>query len=96
MSVVDVLKVVGGVVTGGVKELAEHDGVQKMIFGTYTNGDTRSVVDAVQGEVFSPEDRLAIARRLEKHEKKKKKKQEKGKKYAEIDLDEPIFEDEDK
>ena len=56
------------------KELGGNKKIQKTIFGTYSNGRPRSAIDAVKGEVISPEDQLLITKRLQKKNKKKKKK----------------------
>ena len=66
--------------------IVEDENVKGTIFGTYTNGKPRSMIDALNGEVIHPRDKLIIAKRIEKNEKKKKKKKKKGKKYAQIDL----------
>ena len=68
------------------KAIVEDEGIKGTIFGTYTNGQPRSAIDAFNGEIVSPRDRLVIAKRIEKNKKKKKKKKKKGKKYAQIDL----------
>ena len=60
--------------------LGENKKVQKTILGTYSNGKTRSVIDALKGEIISPEDQLLITKRLNKKKKKKKKNKKKKKK----------------
>lgn len=62
-----------------VKEIASTIGnvlkdadVQKVILGTYSDGETRSVSDAISGEVLSPKDKEKYA--FKKKAKKKKKK----------------------
>lgn len=75
------------------KQVGENKEIQKILFGTYTDGQPRSLSDAIDGEIISPEDRLAITKRLKKNEKKKKKKEKKGKKYAKIDLSKLAFMD---
>lgn len=69
----------------------ENETVRGTLLGTYTNGKPRSVIDAVNGEIYSPEDQLLITKRIEKHKKKKKKKEERGEKYAKIDLSKLSF-----
>ena len=79
---------IGAEVGGRIaKEVSDNDNMKKTIFGTYSDGSPRSMSDMISGEIVSPEDRLAITRKIEKHEKKKEKKKKKGKKYAKIDLD---------
>lgn len=76
------------------KHISENKDLQKVLFGTYSNGKPRSLADAISGEVIHPDDKLLITKRLEKHEKKKKKKESKGEKYAKIDLSKLAFYDE--
>lgn len=63
-----------------VINLLTSENSQKFLCGTYSNGDTRSLADAIQGEFISPEDRA----KWEKKKKDKKdgsgKKNKKGKK----------------
>lgn len=54
-------------------DMAMSEKGQKVLFGTYSNGRTRSAIDAWRDETISPKDR-------EKWEKKKKKKEKKRKK----------------
>lgn len=42
--------------------------VQKLLCGTYSDGEVRSVPDALNGEIFSPK------QKAKKHKKKKKNK----------------------
>lgn len=51
----------------------------RIVCGTYSDGKTRSVVDALRDEYISPKDR----ERWEKKKAKKKKKKKKGKKKKE-------------
>lgn len=80
--------VIGTVIGKTGEAIAKDDGLRKSVLGEYTNGEPRSVADAMSGEIISPKDRLAITKRLEKNKKKKKKKNKKKKKYAKIDLGE--------
>lgn len=46
-----------GLIAKGVKtftDLCSDKKVQKMMFGTYSDGKTRSFIDAVNGEILSP------------------------------------------
>lgn len=54
-------------------DVAMSEKGQRVLFGTYSNGKTRSAIDAWRDETISPKDR-------EKWEKKKKKKNKKHKK----------------
>ena len=69
----------------------ENETVRGTLLGTYTNGKPRSVIDAINGEIYSPEDQLLITKRIKKHKKKKKEKEAQGEKYAKIDLDKLAF-----
>lgn len=60
-----------------VKEVGGNKDFQKAVFGTYSNGKARSAIDAVRGEVISPEDQLLITKKLNKKKKKKKKNKKK-------------------
>ena len=81
--------------SGIVKEAGKSPAIQKALFGTYTNGETRNLSDAINGEIYSPDERDKINKRIEKNEKKKKKRKKKGKKYAKIDLRKLAINDED-
>lgn len=86
-----VLKLAGEVGKSVEKHLSENEDLQKTLFGTYSNGEPRSFTDAIFGEVVHPKDKLAITKRLKKHDKKKKKRKKKGKPYGKIDLDKISF-----
>ncbi|HAU84843.1 MAG TPA: hypothetical protein DCW90_04890 [Lachnospiraceae bacterium] len=60
-----------------IKAASENDSIKKMVLGTYTDGTPRSITDAYQGEILSPEDRLLIEKRMKKIRKKKGKKKKK-------------------
>ena len=66
-----------GKIVGIITEAVTDKNVQKAVFGTYSDGKPRSLVDCVNGEFLSPKDR-------EKYVYKKKKK--KGKKKSKIKL----------
>ena len=89
-----IIKAGASFVTEAEKHISENKDIQKMLFGTYSNGSPRNLADAISGEVVSPEDKLKITKRLEKNEKKKKKRKKKGKKYAKIDLSKLAFSEE--
>ena len=59
------------------KEIGGNKKFQKTVFGTYSNGRPRSAIDAIKGEVISPEDQLLITRKLQKKKKKNKNKKKK-------------------
>lgn len=35
-------------------DIANNDSIQKMLFGTYADGSTRSFIDSLNGEILSP------------------------------------------
>lgn len=82
-----ILKIAKHLVSMGM----HNDQLQKMIFGTYTDGEARSAIDAYHNEMLSPKDRLLIEERMEqirkKKEKKKKKKRKKRKSYDFLEED---------
>ena len=47
---------------------------RKFLCGTYSDGTPRSLSDALNGEIWSPEERDKRIRKLNKNTKKKKKK----------------------
>ena len=53
--------------------VATDKGVQKALFGVYSDNTPRSLVDCINGEILSPRDK-------EKYLRKKKNKDKKGKK----------------
>ena len=62
-------------ITTAVKQVANvvmSDKGQKFLCGTYSNGEPRSVVDAMRDEYVSPDDRV----KWDKKKKKKKKKKQ--------------------
>ena len=72
---------IGSIISTTVDVLSSEK-MRKTLFGTYSNGKSRNLTDALNHEVVSPEDKLKITKRLKKNKKKKKK----NKKYAKIDL----------
>jgi hypothetical protein len=52
-------------------DLCSTDKVQKMLFGTYSNGKARSMVDAINDEVLSPKQRKSKLYKKRKSGKKK-------------------------
>lgn len=77
----------------GVCELAGNSDVQKMVFGTFSDGSARSLADCVHGETLSPEQRDEILGRGKKKSKAKKSKKnanqaktKKKKRHAKIKL----------
>lgn len=65
-------KVAADIIVSAITAVADNDNVQKMVCGTYSDGKTRSIPDAVKGEVYSPK---------QKGKAKKKKKKKKLKKF---------------
>jgi hypothetical protein len=65
-------------VAAGATTVLSNDGIQKMLCGTYSDGKTRNLPDAVTGEFLSPEQKKNILHG-EDSSKKKKKKKKKGK-----------------
>lgn len=64
----------------GVSKVASDEKIKKMIFGTYSNGKSRSILDSLDGEILSPKDREKyLYKKDKKHKKKKKKKVKKAK-----------------
>ena len=65
-------------ITTAVKQVANvvmSDKGQKFLCGTYSNGEPRSVVDAMRDEYVATDDRVKEKKKNEKHKNKKKKKQ---------------------
>lgn len=67
-----------GLILDAVETVASSKVGQRLICGTYSDGNPRSVVDAWRDEIISPKDR----ERWEKKKAKKKKKKKKVKKKA--------------
>lgn len=61
------------------QKIAKDKDAQKIILGKYSNGKPRSVIDAINGEIIDPKDKLLITKRLEDEKKNKKKKKKKKK-----------------
>lgn len=72
----DVLNILRGSLLTGIKDKE----VRKILFGTYSDGEPRSAIDAYHNEILSPRDRLLIEERMEQIRSGKKKKKKKGKK----------------
>lgn len=68
-------------IIGTVVGLMTDKSVQKVIFGEYSDGSPRSLMDCLDGEILSPSDRERFV-----YGKKKKKKKHKKKKPGKIDL----------
>lgn len=80
----NILELLRGSLLTGMKDKE----IQKILFGTYTDGKPRSAIDAYHNEILSPKDRLLIEERMEeirKGKKKGKKKSKKKKKYKWLD-----------
>lgn len=63
-------------VVKGIADMALSDDGKKFLCGTYGNGDSRSLFDAINDQYIDPKTREKM---LKKHKKKKKKKKKKGK-----------------
>lgn len=61
-------KNVGKTIIDAATLLSSNKGLQKSLFGVYSDGSTRSLADCLAGEFLSPKDREKIV-----HGKKKKK-----------------------
>lgn len=61
-------------------EVLSSSTVQKMVLGTYSDGTTRSLPDAIDGEIYSPGEKAKMAKRCIGNGKKKKKKKKHKKK----------------
>lgn len=64
-----------------VGTLSRNKGVQKTLFGVYSDGTTRSFADCLSGEFLSPKDREKVV-----YGKKKKKGKKNKKKHPKIKL----------
>lgn len=91
----DVINVGSELVKKAGSHLSNNQELQKAVFGTYSNGKPRNLADAISGEIIHPEDKLAITKRIEKHEKKRKKKEKRGERYAKIDISKLAFNDDE-
>lgn len=58
-------------VIGIVGNALNNEDVKKTIFGTYGNGKTRSVIDALNGEVLTPKEKKDKLYKKKKAGKKK-------------------------
>ena len=58
-----------------VSNIVMSDSGQKFLCGTYSNGEPRSVVDAMRDEYISPDDRANWDKKKKKKKKKKKQAQ---------------------
>ena len=55
------------------KEVVGNSDIKKFAFGTYTDGSTRNVVDAINGEYMSPKTKKKHLKKKKKYLKAKKK-----------------------
>lgn len=76
------MKIPVGAIISTAIDVVSSDKMRKTLFGTYSNGKSRNLTDAIHNEVVSPEDKLKITKRIKKNKKKKKK----NKKYGKINL----------
>lgn len=72
------VKILVGTLTG----LVASETLQKAIFGEYSDGSTRSLADALDGEVLSPRDREHMLYKKKRKKKKLKEKELKKKKSS--------------
>lgn len=68
-------------VAGTVAGIVTSDAGKKFLCGTYSDGTPRSLTDALNGEIISPEDK---GKKIKKYEKKKKKLKKKKKKMKDF------------
>ena len=66
-------------------EVISDESIGKTLFGTYGDGTTRSLADAIDGECISPKDRQKAMKGAKK--KKKKHNKKKNKKYDKFYFD---------
>ena len=59
-------------IASAVGSLLKDSTVQKIILGTYSDGNTRSITDAACGEILSPQDKEKYVFKKKKKKKKKK------------------------
>lgn len=53
--------------------IATNKDVQKMVLGTYADGTTRSMKDAIDGEILSPSQKKKLKKKNKKKKNKKRK-----------------------
>lgn len=70
-AIIEVVVAAGGAIAGNEK-------ISKVLYGTYADGTTRSLPDAINGEIYSPEQK---AKAYDNNGKKKKKKKKKKVKF---------------
>lgn len=68
------------VIVKAMMDVITDDSVKKVLFGTYSDGTPRSMIDGIHDEVLSPKDR-------EKYHKKKGKKKKKNNKKKKLKID---------
>lgn len=59
-------------------EVAKSKSVQKAVLGTYSDGNPRSVADALEGEIYSPKQKAKFDEKVKKKKKKVKKNRKKN------------------
>lgn len=67
--------IIGSILTV-TEGLSKSKGVQKFLCGEYSNGKPRSLIDALDGEIYSPSQKKRCKKKKgknKKHNKKKKK-----------------------
>lgn len=67
----------GNIATGVasvIKEVTSNSTIQKLVLGTYSDGATRSISDALDDEIYSPKQRGKAIKRNKKRNKKKNRK----------------------
>ena len=65
-------------ITGVVAGAILSEGGRKFLCGTYSDGTPRSLQDALNDELYSPEERKKRLKKLQKKKKKKKNKKTLG------------------
>ena len=56
------------------KQLIKDESVQRMTLGTYADGSTRSILDAMDDEVMSPKDKKKAITKSDSYKNGKRKK----------------------
>ena len=80
------LKDVVTVIGGAISQLGKDEDLKGVIFGRYTDGSPRSIIDAFHDEILSPGDRDMLEDRMKEIRKKRKKKAKKKAKKKKKDF----------
>ena len=58
-------------VVGAAVALVKDNEIQKLLFGTYSDGSARGISDCINGEILSPKDKEKYVYKKKKKKKKK-------------------------